>query len=190
MNQQYLMIFAVVAVVLVFFVFAAIWASRFTKVGPNQVLVVSGRKVQLPDGRSVGYRIVKGGGTFVFPVIERVDVLSLEVITVEMPKWKAKTAGGQTVQTDCVAQVKIHSDDTSLVAAMEHFLNKSQTQIVSIVRPVLEKHLCRVLAKSSVEAITQNPAACAALVEADAANDLVQMGLSMISFGIRDARPA
>jgi hypothetical protein len=64
---------------------------RYAKVGPNQVLIVSGRKHHLPDGTSVGFRIVKGGGTFVFPIIEKLDVLSLEVLTIEMPKCKVPT---------------------------------------------------------------------------------------------------
>ncbi len=190
MNQQSLVIWAAAAIILVMFAFAAIWASRFVRVGPNQVLIVSGRKVQLPDGRFVGYRIVKGGGTFVFPVVERADVLSLEVITVEMPGAKAQTAGGHAVQADCVAQVKINSDDVSLVAAMEHFLSKSQAEIANIVRPVLEKHLSSVLAGSSLEAASRNPAACAALVQSAAAADLRQMGLSILGFTMRNARAA
>src|ERR1017187_8489801 len=60
---------AVVGILIVVFLFMAIWASRYTKVGPNQVLVFSGRKRKYiePDGSVVtrGFRIVKGGGTFV-----------------------------------------------------------------------------------------------------------------------------
>ncbi|MCS7337857.1 MAG: hypothetical protein NZ739_06415, partial [Verrucomicrobiae bacterium] len=71
-----------VAIVIVFFLLAGIWASRYVKVGPNEVLVISGRKRKVvdPDGtvRTVGYRIVKGGGAFVWPVFEKVDVLKLE----------------------------------------------------------------------------------------------------------------
>ena len=190
MNQPYLMIFAVAVVLLTIFAFLTIWAARFTKVGPNQVLIVSGRKVQRPDGTFVGYRIVKGGGTFVFPVVERADVLSLEVVTVEMPKAKVQRADGLPVQADCVAQVKIPSDDASLVAAMKHFLSKSHSEIANIVRPVLERHLSRVLADSSFETATQNPAACAALVQAAAAADLGKMGLGMLSFTMRNSRAA
>jgi len=66
-----------VGLVVVVVVFAAIWASRYIKVGPNEVLVVSGRKHRYtdPDGsvQSRGFRIRKGGGTFVIPVIEKVD---------------------------------------------------------------------------------------------------------------------
>src|SRR5262245_27010277 len=79
---------AIVGVVIVVFVFLAIWAGRYTKVGPNQVLIVSGRKhrYQDPDGtvQSRGFRVVKGGGTFVLPVFEKVDILSLELLTIDV----------------------------------------------------------------------------------------------------------
>ena len=41
-----------VGLVVVVVIFAAIWASRYIKVGPNEVLVVSGRKHRYtdPDG--------------------------------------------------------------------------------------------------------------------------------------------
>ena len=60
---------AIVGIVFVVFVFAMVWASRYTKVGPNQVLVVSGRQYKFTDADGTqhvrGFRIVKGGGTFV-----------------------------------------------------------------------------------------------------------------------------
>ena len=42
-------IFGAGALLVVFFIFAGIWASRYTKVGPNQVLVISGRKHRTTD---------------------------------------------------------------------------------------------------------------------------------------------
>ena len=190
MNPQVLPIVAAGAFVLVTIVMLLIVLSRYTKVGPNQVLIVSGRKIQLPDGRVIGYRIVKGGGTFVFPVIERADVLSLAVITIELPRSRAQIAGGRAVETDCAAQIKINSDDASILAAAEHFLNKSQNEIKNTVRPVLEKHLNGVLGSSNIEEAIQNPAACAARVQTSVSPDLAKMGLSVISFTIRNARAA
>jgi len=57
------MALVIVSIVFVIFVFGAVWASRYTKVGPNEVLVVSGRQYRVtdPDGvvRTRGFRIVK-----------------------------------------------------------------------------------------------------------------------------------
>jgi flotillin len=114
----------------------------------------------------------------------------LEVTTIDLPRAKAQAAGGRAVEADCSAQVKINSDDVSIVAAAEHFLSKSQTEIKNIVRPVLEKHLSSVLGSLSIEEATQNPAACAAKVQTSVSTDLEKMGLSVISFAIRNARVA
>ena len=76
-------VLGVLGILIVIFSFAGIWASRYTKVGPNQVLVVSGNKHRFVEADGTvqfrGFRIVKGGGTFVWPVFEKVDVLSLEL---------------------------------------------------------------------------------------------------------------
>ena len=70
-------IIAIIGIALVFFVGFLVVLSRYTKVGPNQVLVVSGRqhKFRDADGQvfARGFRIVKGGGTFVLPVIEKIE---------------------------------------------------------------------------------------------------------------------
>ena len=36
-------------------------SRNYLKVSPNAVAVLSGRKRKLPDGRVVGYRMVRGG---------------------------------------------------------------------------------------------------------------------------------
>ncbi|HXI69621.1 MAG TPA: flotillin family protein [Verrucomicrobiae bacterium] len=190
MNPQILPIVAGGAFVLVTIVLMIIVLSRYTKVGPNQVLIVSGRKIHLPDGRVVGCRIVKGGGTFVFPVIEKVDVLSLEVFSVETPRWRVPTVGGQAVQVDYAAQLKIHGDDASIMAAAECFLSKNPAEVKSIVQLVLERHLGGVFRNSSGEEIIQNPAVFAAKVQTALVEDLRKMGLDIINFAVHNARAA
>jgi flotillin len=190
MNSTLLPIIAAGAFCLVTMVLILVVLSRYTKVGPNQVLIISGRKIHLPDGRVVGYRMVKGGGTFVIPVIEKVDVLSLEVFSLETPRWRGPTAGGQAVQADYAAQLKIKGDDAAIAAAAECFLSKNPAEVKSIVQPVLERHLNSVVQNSSREEIIQNPAVFAALAQTAAVEDLGKMGLEMISLALRNVREA
>src|SRR5690242_19389829 len=93
-----LIVGGVAAFLFVLFMFLAIWASRYTKVGPNQVLVISGRKHRMvdPDGTShdIGFRIVKGGGVFVWPVYEKVDLLSLELLIIDVQTPEVYTSKG------------------------------------------------------------------------------------------------
>lgn len=182
-------IIAALIIVVILFLQIILILNRYVKVGPNQILVISGRRRQLPDGTFVGFRVVRGGGTFVFPIFEKAEVLSLEVFTFEMPRIRARSAGG-SMEVDCAAQIKINSDDASIVPAMEFFLGKKPEEIKAIVRPVLEKHLAEVLGRSSSESIKDNPAACAAAVQNAASADLGRMGLSLISVTLRNARAA
>ena len=184
----------VVGIVLVIFLFLAIWASRYTKVGPNQVLVVSGRRHKYvePDGtvQSRGFRIVKGGGTFVMPVVEKVDVLSLELLTIDVQTPEVYTSKGVPVKVDGVAQIKIKGDDISIATASEQVLSKTIDEIKSVATQTLEGHLRAILGTMTVEDIYQNRDAFASKVQEVAAGDMANMGLGIVSFTIRDIRDA
>ena len=191
-TTTFLIVAGVAAVLLVFFLFLGIWASRYTKVGPNQVLIVSGRKRRFtdPDGtiRDVGFRPVKGGGTFVMPVLEKVDILSLELLTIDVQTPEVYTSKGVPVRVDGVAQIKVKGDDISINTAAEQFLSKGVDEIKNIATQTLEGHLRAILGTMTVEEIYQNRDAFASKVQEVAAGDMANMGLSIISFTIRDIR--
>lgn len=178
----------VVAVIIIF----GIFASRYTKVGPNEVLVISGRKrrVMDPDGkaRDVGFRIVKGGGVFVWPVFEKVDILSLELLTIDVQTPEVYTSKGVPVKVDGVAQIKIKGDDVSIATAAEQFLSKSTDEIKNVATQTMEGHLRAILGTMTVEEIYQNRDAFATRVQEVAAGDMANMGLGIVSFTIRDIR--
>jgi flotillin len=182
----------VVAFLFVFFMFIGIWASRYTKVGPNQVLVISGRKHRItdPDGtaREVGFRIVKGGGVFVWPVYEKVDILSLELLTIDVQTPEVYTSKGVPVLVDGVAQIKVKGDDVSISTSAEQFLSKGVDDIKNIATQTLEGHLRAILGTMTVEDIYQNRDAFASKVQEVAAGDMANMGLGIVSFTIRDIR--
>lgn len=183
----------VAAIVFVVFVLGiALWASRYTKVGPNQVLIISGRKrkwATMDGGYEVrGYRILRGGGTFVWPVVEKVDILSLELITLDVQTPEVYTKYGVPVIVDGVAQIKVRGDDISIGTASEQFLSKGQTDVMNIALQTVEGHLRAVLGMMTVEDIYQNRDAFAQRVQEIAAPDLANMGLHIVSFTIRDIK--
>lgn len=185
-------IIAVVGVVIVVFLFLAIWASRYTKVGPNEVLIVSGHKQKFieADGtvQTRGFRIVKGGGTFVIPILEKVDVLSLELLTIDVQTPEVYTSKGVPVKVDGVAQIKVKGDDISIATAAEQVLSKTIDEIKSVATQTLEGHLRAILGTMTVEDIYQNRDAFASKVQEVAAGDMANMGLGIVSFTIRDIR--
>lgn len=182
----------VVGIVAVIFIFMMIWASRYTKAGPNEVLIISGRKriITDPDGnrRRVGFRILKGGGTFVFPVIEQIDRLSLEVITLDVNTPEVYTAPGVPIEVDGIAQIKVKGDDVSIATAAEQFLSKSREDLLNIALQTVEGHLRAILGTMTVEDIYRNRDEFSQKVQEVAASDMANMGLQIVSFTLRDIR--
>lgn len=187
-----LIVIVVAGIVVGLFLFFIMWASRYTKVGPNEVLIVSGKqhRITAADGRVAirGFRVVKGGGTFIWPVVEKADILSLELLTIDVQTPEVYTSKGVPVKVDGVAQIKVKGDDVSIATAAEQFLSKGTDDIKNIAMQTLEGHLRAILGTMTVEEIYQNRDAFASKVQEVAAGDMANMGLTIVSFTIRDIR--
>ncbi|MBI1849765.1 MAG: flotillin family protein [Planctomycetes bacterium] len=173
-------------------IFLLTYASRYTKVGPNEVLVISGRKrlILEPDGKkhSVGYRIVKGGGAFVWPVVEKAEILSLELMTLDVKTPAVYCVTGVSVFVDGVAQIKVKGDDVAIATASEQFLSKPTNEIMKIALQTIEGHLRAIVGTLTMEEIYRNREMFQQKVQDVAATDLANMGLEIISFTLREIK--
>jgi flotillin len=174
------------------FFFLLVYAARYVKVGPNEVLIVSGKRhlIVEPNGQRkyVGYRIKAGGGTFVWPVLEKAEVLSLELMTIDVKTPSVYTVTGVPVLVDGVAQVKVRSDDVSIRTAAERFLSKSPAEVMNVALQTLEGHLRAIIGRLTVEELYKDREAFAQKVHEVSSGDFTNMGLSIDSFTIKEIR--
>jgi flotillin len=179
-----------IVVVLMLFVFAT--TRLYRKVGPNQALIVSGwrRNYVSPDGvvGRRGFRIIRGGGAFVIPMFEKVDVLSLEIMTIDVQTPEVYTIQGVPIIVEGVAQVKIRGEDSAISTAAEQFLGKGELEVLHVAQLTLEGHLRAILGTLSVEEVYKNRDVFAQQVQKVAFEDMANMGLQIVSFTIRDIR--
>jgi flotillin len=165
-------------------------ASRYRKASPNEALIISGRGETVPDedGRpkKLGYRIVTGAGTIVWPVVERVDRLSLETMTIDVGTPEVYTSQGVPIIVDGVAQIKVRGDKLGIGTAAEQFLSKRTEEMKDVVKQTLEGHLRAIMGNMSVEEVYRNREFFAQKVQEVSATDLSSMGFQIISFTIKD----
>ena len=171
--------FIVLLVLMALFIGAFLFSRNYIKVSPNAVAVLSGRKRKLPDGRLVGYRMVKGGAALRIPLLEKVEYLSLNVMTIPLEIKRAYTIKGVPVSVKAVANVKIRSDDTSLQAAAERFLGMTHPQIQQVIFQALEGHLRSILGTLTVEEVNSDRQSFAQKLTSEAAMDLEKMGIGV-----------
>ncbi|MEE8389500.1 MAG: SPFH domain-containing protein [Anaerolineae bacterium] len=186
-------IIAVAGILLVVFVLLGLIASRYKKVGPNQALVISGRRHTIinPVTRKkerTGFHVVRGGGAIIWPIVERVDILSLEIMTIDVETPEVYTEKGVPVTVDGVAQVKIKGDAISIRTAAEQFLSKSAAEVKNVAHETLAGHLRAILGTMTVEEIYKDRDAFAQRVQEVSAVDMANMGLDIVSFTIKNIR--
>jgi len=180
-----------VLVVVLMFAIVTIYKSLYKRVGPNEVLIISGGKGEYVtdengERRRLGFRIVKGGGSLVNPFTEQAESMSLELITLDIVTPEIYTKQGVPIKVDGVAQIKIKGDDVSIRTAAEQFLDKSRDEIKEIAYQTVAGHLRAILSMMTVEEVYAQREAFAQRVAEVSAGDLASMGLEVISFTMRE----
>jgi flotillin len=176
---QYVWIVAGLMVLAILFLMA-MFARLYRKAGPHEALVVYGAR---------GTRIVQGGGTVIFPLVETYHQLSLELMSFDVaPQQDLYTRQGVAVTVEAVAQIKVKSDPESIRTAAEQFLTKSDDEREGLIRLVMEGHLRGIIGQLSVEQIVKEPEMVGDRMRATCADDMNKMGLEVISFTIKEVR--
>ena len=151
--------------------------AGFHTTGPNQALIISG------GGREP--KVVVGGRVFVVPLIQRVQTLSLEVMTLTPSTNRVYTKEGVAVSVDGVAQVKVKGGD-SILRASQQFLGKRLAEIEEVALQTLEGNQRAILGTMTVEEIYQDREGFATRVLEVGSADMDNMGLEIVSYTIRD----
>lgn len=178
-NVNPLLVLAFFAIVIVVYALFTMMSRLYQKVGPNEVLVVSG---------AGGINLITGGGTLVFPFVHKAQRFSLEMMTIDIITPEVYTNQGVTIVVDAVAQVKVKNDQAMIRTAVERFLTKSPDQIIEIIKQTLEGHTRAIIGKMQVEEIIRERDKFASNVAEIAHDDLSNMGLVIDSFAIRDIK--
>ncbi len=160
-----------------------LFARNYIKVPPSMVAIFYGRKHYVVDEKGnraiVGFRVVRGGAALRVPVLEKVEYLSLNVISIPLKISRAYTKEGVPVTVEAVANVKIAGDDMSLRGAAERFLGMNTDKIKEVIFQTLEGHLRAILGTLTVEEINADRQAFAQKMTDEAAVDLKKMGVNI-----------
>ena len=155
-------------------------ARMYRKAGPNEALIVYGFR---------GPRVIKGHGTVIFPMVENCRELSLELMSFDVaPQQDLYTKQGVAVTVEAVAQIKVRSDQASILTAAEQFLTKTPLQREGLIRLVMEGHLRGIIGQLTVEQIVKEPEMVGERMRATCAEDISKMGLEVVSFTIKEVR--
>uniref|UniRef100_A0A8W4FRB7 Flotillin n=1 Tax=Sus scrofa TaxID=9823 RepID=A0A8W4FRB7_PIG len=152
----------------------------FFTCGPNEAMVVSGFCRSPPV-------MVAGGRVFVLPCIQQIQRISLNTLTLNVKSEKVYTRHGVPISVTGIAQVKIQGQNKEmLAAACQMFLGKTEAEIAHIALETLEGHQRAIMAHMTVEEIYKDRQKFSEQVFKVASSDLVNMGISVVSYTLKD----
>ncbi len=176
-----LQILIALALILVLAVVAVVSAVRGLIIicPPNQIAVISGRRRTSPEGREVGYRVLRGGRTFRIPILEKVDWLDLNTIAIEVAVQNAYSKGAIPLNVQGIANVKLSSQESLLNNSLERFLGRPMEFVRQIAKETLEANLRGVLATLTPEEVNEDRLKFAQTLIDEADDDIKVLGLDL-----------
>ena len=175
---------AVVAIAVAFIAVAMFVAQRIRRVPPNQALVIVGRGAGKKEAAGSGQKVVIGGRTFVWPILQQGFAISLEQrqigITVEgVDKNRIKIAIKASIN------FKVRGDEEGVRRAAQRFLSQ-QEALTEIIKESLEGSLRSIVGDMTIEQIISDRKGLSDRVVESTKADLAEQGLQVDLLNISD----
>ena len=158
------------------------------------IILVLCRRVAPPD---VAYivsglkkRVVIGKATVKLPILERLDKLSLRVMSVDVKTGDfVPTNDYMNVKVDGIVKVQIPNDADMIDRASRNFLNQPEDYIILAVQDVLEGNMREIVGQMKLTDMVQDRKRFGELVQENAVPDLSKLGLEIVSFNVQNFNP-
>ena len=171
-------IFGVIGIIVI--ISLALFCRRIAP--PDTALIISGFRKNI--------RVIIGKATFVVPFLEKVDKLSLRVMSVDVKTGDfVPTNDYMNVKVDGIVKVQIPNDSEMIEKASRNFLNQQEDYIIQAVQDVLEGNMREIVGQLKLTDIVQNRKKFGELVQDNAVPDLSKLGLEIVSFNVQNFIP-
>jgi flotillin len=185
MNPASLVVIAGVLLVAALFLLATVMRNLYV-CSPSEVLIFSGRRWKAPDGKELGFRVLRGGRAMRVPLFEVVDRMQLTNMAIELAVQGAYSKGGVPLNVTAIANIKIPGEEPLLHNAIERFLGYPQQKIMLIAKDTLEANLRGVIAELTPEEINQKSVVFQQKLIEEADRDLMRLGLVLDNLQIQN----
>ena len=158
---------------------------------PNELVVLAGKQRKLEVGTQVGYRVLRGGRGFKWPMLESVARLSLNTIPIDLTLSRAMCSGMIPVSVEGRASVKLAGQvEHGMDAAVERFLGKGADAVTKAAIQAIEGALRGVIATMTPEEANANRLKLASDAADAARRDLKQLGIVLDFLQIQEITDA
>lgn len=136
-------------------------------------------------------KVVTGGGTVVIPLLQRMDLITLETLSLPVSVTGVKTSLGVPINAEGYIIIKVKAEEESILTAMQMFYctggeEKTKAKIIEQTRQLCEGKLREIVSGMTVEEIYDDREKFSQAVLNTASTALSALGLELNSFTIND----
>jgi flotillin len=150
---------------------------------PNEAMLISGGKQKATGDTTLPFRIVSGHGAFVMPVLRKASFLSLAMREAVVTD-DCVTQQGITLLVKAVIAFKVGSDNASIAAAAQRFLD-DQDHMDALTGQIFAGHLRSIVGSMTVESIIRERQTLAENVLQASKVEMGHLGLTVDSLQIQ-----
>jgi flotillin len=169
------------AMALILFSIFAVLVSRYKRCPANRVLVISGKV-----GGDQAARVISGGGTFVWPVIQQADFLSLLPLQIDINLTDALSLENIRVRVPNQVTVAIGDTEEYQQNAAARILGLAPREIGDLAQNIIFGQMRQVIASMRIEDINRDRDQFRANIEHALEPELKKVGLKLINVNIKD----
>ncbi|MBE1877014.1 flotillin family protein [Myceligenerans pegani] len=177
-------VIAVVAVIVAVVILMAFVSSRIRRVPPNQALIVVGRGAGKREADLANQKVVVGGRTFVWPVLQQGFSISLEQRQIGIVV-EGVDANRIKVAIKASVNFKVRGDEEGVRRAAQRFLSQ-QDMLTEIIKEALEGSLRSIVGDMTLEEIISDRKGLSDRVVQSTKMDLAEQGLQIDILNISD----
>jgi flotillin len=174
-------IIAIGAIALVLASLVILFVSRYKRCPANKVLVISGK---VGEGKSA--KVLSGGGTFVWPIIQEAAFLELTPHQIDINLTDALSAENIRVRVPSQVTVAIGDTEPYQQNAALRLLNLAPRSIVELAQNIIFGQMRQVIAQMRIEEINVDRDTFRANIEHAIEPELMKIGLKLINVNIKD----
>ncbi|RPF19575.1 flotillin family protein [Myceligenerans xiligouense] len=183
-NSGLVSVIAVVAVIITVVILMAFISSRIRRVPPNEALIVVGRGAGKREADLTNQRVVVGGRTFVWPVLQQGFSISLEQRQIGIVV-EGVDANRIKVAIKASVNFKVRGDEEGVRRAAQRFLSQ-QDMLTEIIKEALEGSLRSIVGDMTLEEIISDRKGLSDRVVQSTKMDLAEQGLQIDILNISD----
>lgn len=179
-----------IAIVIVAVLVIGLLIASYHKTGPDQAMVITGallgksKSIDANEDVNSRYKIVKGGGAFVIPVLQQMGLIDLGTMKIDVDVPNTQTQTMVPVNVNATAILRVGSPKSMIAIAAEKIMNLSDEALESQLSEMVRGQIRTIVSEMEPAELVKNKQKFSDSVLENVVSQMGQFGLEVTGLTI------